>query len=82
MASMTIRNIDDGLKRRLRLRAAAHGRSMEDEVRDILRTALSAEEGRPANLAQSIRSRLVPVGGVDLDIPTREPIRAVPGLEQ
>jgi len=42
MASMTIRDIDDSLKARLRLRAAKHGRTMEDEARDILRAALSA----------------------------------------
>ena len=39
MAVMTIRNIDDAIKNRLRLRAAMHGRSMEDEARDILREA-------------------------------------------
>jgi plasmid stability protein len=43
MAVMTIRNIDDAIKNRLRLRAAMHGRSMEDEARDILRSALSLE---------------------------------------
>ncbi|MCA1968672.1 MAG: plasmid stability protein, partial [Rhizobium sp.] len=48
MASITIRNLDDGLKQRLRLRAATHGRSMEDEARDILRSTLSAESRRPA----------------------------------
>src|ERR1043166_7596720 len=39
MASITIRQLDDDLKKRLRLRAASHGRSMEDEVRTILRGA-------------------------------------------
>lgn len=75
MASMTIRNIDDGLKTRLRLRAAAHGRSMEDEARDILRAALSSAEPQPHNLAQAIRARVAPLGGVALDMPPREPIR-------
>nr|WP_234706415.1 plasmid stability protein [Sinorhizobium meliloti] len=69
MASMTIRNLDDGLKKRLRIRAAAHGRSMEDEARDILRAALSTGENRPANLAAAIRSRIVPLGGVELELP-------------
>jgi plasmid stability protein len=76
MASMTIRNIEDQLKARLRIRAAAHGRSIEDEARDILRTALSS--GAPAsapNLAASIRARVEAVGGVDLEIAPREPIR-------
>ena len=40
MAQLTIRGIDDGLKRALRVRAAENGRSMEEEVRQILRTAL------------------------------------------
>ena len=75
MASMTIRNIEDQLKSRLRVRAAAHGRSMEDEARDILRTALSAEAAQPSNLAAAIRARMAPVGGVDLEIAPREPVR-------
>ncbi|MCZ3376051.1 FitA-like ribbon-helix-helix domain-containing protein [Rhizobium sp. AG207R] len=58
MASMTIRNIDDHLKTRLRIRAAAHGRSMEDEARDILRAALLTEEKRQPNLAETIRRRM------------------------
>ncbi|EHK79243.1 plasmid stability protein [Sinorhizobium meliloti CCNWSX0020] len=78
MASMTIRNLDDGLKKRLRIRAAAHGRSMEDEARDILRAALSTGENRPANLAAAIRSRIVPLGGVELELPPREAIRDLP----
>jgi plasmid stability protein len=81
MASMTIRNIDDALKRRLRIRAASHGRSMEDEARDILRSALATSEPT-RSLVQSIRARLAPTGGVDLDIPAREPIRDPPDFEQ
>jgi plasmid stability protein len=77
MAVMTIRNIDDAIKNRLRLRAAMHGRSMEDEARDILRSALSTEIPRPRNLGQAINERFGALGGVDLpDIP-REAIRAV-----
>src|SRR5246500_491831 len=45
MASLTVRQLDDALKKRLRLRAARHGRSMEDEVRVILRQA--AEQTEP-----------------------------------
>lgn len=78
MASMTIRNLDDSLKQRLRLRAATHGRSMEDEARDILRAALATSEPPAPNLADAIRARLVSVGGVELDIPPREPIREPP----
>jgi phosphopantothenoylcysteine decarboxylase / phosphopantothenate---cysteine ligase len=45
MASITIRQLDEGLKRRLRLRAARNGRSMEDEARTILRHAARLDEG-------------------------------------
>ena len=75
MASMTIRNIDDLLKARLRVQAARHGRSMEDEARDILRAALSTEgESSGQSLIESIRRRIMPAGGIELDLPAREAI--------
>lgn len=76
MATMTIRNIDDQLKARLRVQAAQHGRSMEDEARDILRAALSAEPPRARSLVDAIRARVAPLGGVELELPTREAIHA------
>lgn len=75
MASMTIRGIDEALKRRLRLQAAAHGRSMEEEARDILRSALSTQEAPRRNLAAAIRARFEPLGGIDLDMAPREDMR-------
>ncbi|WP_116140260.1 FitA-like ribbon-helix-helix domain-containing protein [Trinickia diaoshuihuensis] len=76
MASMTIRNIDEQLKSRLRVQAAHHGRSMEDEARDILRAALSTRtETAGQSLIDSIRSRISPLGGVDLTLPARETIQ-------
>jgi plasmid stability protein len=75
MAVMTIRNIDDAIKNRLRLRAAMHGRSMEDEARDILRSALSTEVPRPRNLGQAIHERFGALGGVDLPDTPRELMR-------
>jgi plasmid stability protein len=74
---MTIRNIDDAIKNRLRVRAAIHGRSMEDEARDILRSALSTELPQPNNLGQTIHRRFAKLGGVDLPAAPRESIRAV-----
>ena len=79
MASITIRNLDDDLKRRLRVRAAEHGRSMEEEVRDILRLVV-VESAPPRNLAAFIRSRIASTGGVDLDLPPREPMREPPSF--
>ena len=78
MASITIRNLDEPLKVQLRLRAAAHGRSMADEARDILRSALDRETARPADLVTAIRARLAPLGGVDLPETPREPPREPP----
>ena len=75
MASMTIRNIDDQLKARLRVQAATHGRSMEDEARDILRAALSTKSARTQTLVESIRARIEPLGGIELELPSREAIR-------
>lgn len=80
MASITIRNLDDDLKRRLRVRAAEKGRSMEEEAREILRVAL-APAGAPRNLGQSIHDRFAALGGVDLLPVQREPGRAVGGHE-
>jgi plasmid stability protein len=82
MASMTIRDIDDRLKARLRLRAAHHGHSMEEEAREILRTALSTP--RPANgsLVDCIRARIEPLGGIELKIAPREPIREPVSLDK
>ncbi len=80
MASITIRNLDDDLKRRLRVRAAENGRSMEEEVREILRQVL----GPPSvsgNLGQSIHTRFAALDGVEIDRQQRGPGRNRPGLE-
>ena len=81
MASLTIRNLDDPLKARLRIQAAVHGRSMEEEARTILRAALSAEPARPENLAEAIQARFARYGGVELEPLPREPIRDPPPFE-
>ena len=74
MASMTIRDIDDRLKARLRVQAAEHGRSMEDEARAILRAGLSTVSSRAKTLVASIRARIEPLGGVELKIVSRAPL--------
>jgi plasmid stability protein len=74
---MTIRDLDDRLKRRLRIQAARNNRSMEEEARAILRAALSADGGSATSLYKSIRARIEPLGGIDLAIAPRDPIREV-----
>lgn len=81
IASIIVRNLDEGLKRRLRIRAAQNGRSMEAEVRDILQTALSHQPAAPENLATAIRARFVPLGGVELNLPPRSPTRKPPRFD-
>ena len=82
MASITIRNMDESLKARLRVRAAHHGHSMEEEVRQILRSALT-ETPRPAtDLAEAIRRRFASLDGVELPEVIREPLRPPPAFEE
>jgi len=76
MSTITIRQLDDRIKTQLRLRAAHHGRSMEQEARDILRAALSAPSQAKENLAESIRRRFAQFGGVELELPERDAMRA------
>jgi antitoxin FitA len=78
MASITIRELDDTTKERLRVRAAHHKRSMEEEVRSILRAALAEDEASPSNLAEAIRRRFHSLGGIELELPKRAPMRAPP----
>jgi plasmid stability protein len=80
MGSITIRNLDDDVKRRLRVRAAEHGRSMEEEAREILRQVVT----RPtplSDLGQSIHARFAGVGGIDLPEPKRSEMRPTPDFE-
>jgi plasmid stability protein len=66
MPTLTIRNVDPELRDKLRVRAARHGRSMEAELREILKEALGAEKRRPElNLAEAIRRRFLPLGGAN-----------------
>ena len=77
MASITIRNLDDGVKSKLRVRAATNGRSMEEEARIILREAVE-QESSEKGLGTAIHELFKPLGGVELEIPPREPMREPP----
>jgi plasmid stability protein len=71
MAAITIRNLDDTIKARLRMRAASHDRSMEEEARVILREALQGGTEK-SGLATLIHKRFMAAGGVELPLPERK----------
>ena len=71
MASITIRKLPETTKRRLRIRAARNGRSMEQEARELLETGLAQPDFETVNIGEAIRRRFAPLGGVDLKIPLR-----------
>ena len=79
MASITIRNLEESTKRKLKIQAAQNGRSMEQEAREILKSALHQKQLETpktgADLVRAIRARFEPLGGVELELPPREPIR-------
>ena len=79
MASITIRNLDDDLKRRLRVRAAEHGRSMEAEAREILRQAV-CQPIAPMNLGLAIHARFAALSRDELAPIPRGPGRQPPDL--
>jgi plasmid stability protein len=82
MATITVRNVDPALKERLRVRAALHGQSMEAELRQILQDTLKEPERAPEpNLAEAIRRRFAPFGGVDLELPSDEMVGDPPSFE-
>ncbi len=70
MAAITVRNLDDHVKQRLRIRAAEHGRSMEAEVRAIILDAVGEEE-EPEDFFTRLHEAFAAIGGVELDLPER-----------
>jgi antitoxin FitA len=79
MATLVIRNVEDTLHARLKARAAAHGQSMEEEVRQVLRAALAPEElAATVGLGTAMRALFAPLGGIELPEIEREPVRDPP----
>ena len=82
LATLTIRRVDPEVQKRLRIRAAQNGRSMEAELRQIINDAVGnapdVKEETGRDLAEAIRRRFAPYGGVELDIPPRETGREPP----
>ena len=72
--------LDDDVKTRLRIRSAEHYRSMEEEARVILRETVDAGKATPKYLAQFTRECFAPLGGVELELPRRGPMREPPDL--
>jgi plasmid stability protein len=70
VAGVSIRNLDERVKQRIRVRAARHGRSMEAEMRAILTDAVSHHE-EERGLFGALVDRFAALGGVELDIPAR-----------
>jgi len=74
MASITIRFIDEGLKKRLRIQSALHSRSMEEEARDILCSALSIENlNNGGSFVTSVRAKAMRTGGIEIGKAIRNP---------
>ena len=80
MASITIRNLDEDVKTRLLVRAAEHHRSLEEEVRIILRDAVTGRRAGPRNLVTFTRECFSSLGGVGLEPPSRGPMREPPNF--
>ena len=79
MATLVIRNVEDTLHARLKKQAAAHGRSMEEEVRQLLHGALDVQDlVAQVGLGTAIRALFEPLGGLDLPEIERDPPREPP----
>jgi plasmid stability protein len=78
-AALSIRDLDDAVRERLRIRAAQHGRSMEAEIRAILTDAVSPPPDT-IGLAQALLARFSGVGGVELELPARSEAPRAPDL--
>lgn len=76
MATLTIRNVEDDVKERLRVRAATHGHSMEEEARLILKQAVGGISGK--GLVDLSRQLFGGDNGIDLNLPDRSGDRPVP----
>lgn len=81
MAALTIRNVDDALKQLLRIRAAQHGVSMEEEARRILREAL-AQAPQPKPFGQRLKQRFAEVAEADFPLPPRHLPRTPPHWDE
>lgn len=70
MASVSVRDLDDGVRERLRIRAAENGRSMEAEIRAILTDAVGSRD-KDIGLFGALLERMAELGGIELELPER-----------
>lgn len=82
MSSITVRNLDESVKASLRLRAARHGWSMEQEVRQILEQALAPEQVQQTSFAELVNRRFSGLDVQDLPTPARQPARTPPAFDE
>ena len=81
MSSLTVRNLDESVKNSLRVRAARNGRSMEEEVRQILQNIVAPEQAGQMSFAERVNSRFAGLDVDSLPIPARQPARMPPDID-
>ena len=81
MSSITVKNLDDSVKAGLRLRAARHGGSIEQQVRQILPQTVAPEQASARSFAEQINQRFAGLQAQDLPLPVSAPDRTPPELK-
>ena len=85
MGSVTVRNVEDDVKKRLRMKAARHGVSMEEHLRRLIHKDAYEDDAsganRPGNFYDAIRALVDEHGGFDLELPPRGPMREPPRFD-
>lgn len=82
MSSITIRNLDEAVKNSLRIRAARHGWSIEQEVRQILQQTVTPEQTQTVGFAERINKRFAGLDAESLALPTRRHARIPPSFDK
>lgn len=80
MGNITIRNLPDDVEARLRVRAAEHHCSVAEEICFILRNAVNGRQTASRNFVEFTRECFAPLGGVEIELPPRGPMRNPPGF--
>jgi plasmid stability protein len=81
VASLTIRNLDESLKKRFRKRAREHGRSMSEEAGEILKSQLKPEPKASDNWVLRLREIVAPYGYLEIPEVPDEPVRDLPTFD-